>query len=121
MIRATDTIVLDDREVSECFVRATGPGAQSVNKGYRRLDRPVRIGHGVMTPEVAASWPVDRFGSPAPDQPESLRTPAVESAPHMNEANQTLKSDAGANVPGGGERPISCAGECAAGGSSGVG
>jgi len=40
MIRVTDTIVLDDREISECFVRATGPGAQNVNKGYGRLDRP---------------------------------------------------------------------------------
>jgi hypothetical protein len=40
MIRVTGTIVLDDREVSECFVRATGPGAQNVNKGYGRLDRP---------------------------------------------------------------------------------
>ena len=40
MIRVTDTIVLDDREINERFVRATGPGAQNVNKGYGRLDRP---------------------------------------------------------------------------------
>ena len=37
---SADTIVLDDTEVSECFVRATGPGAQNVNKGYGRMDRP---------------------------------------------------------------------------------
>lgn len=32
MIRVTDTIVLDDREVEERFVRASGPGGQNVNK-----------------------------------------------------------------------------------------
>ena len=32
MIRVTDSIVLDDREVEERFVRASGPGGQNVNK-----------------------------------------------------------------------------------------
>ena len=32
MIRVTDGVVLDDREVSERFVRASGPGGQNVNK-----------------------------------------------------------------------------------------
>lgn len=32
MIRVTDTIVLDDREVNERLVRAAGPGGQNVNK-----------------------------------------------------------------------------------------
>ena len=32
MLRVTDTIVLDDREVEERFVRASGPGGQNVNK-----------------------------------------------------------------------------------------
>ena len=32
MIRITDGIVLDDREISERFVRASGPGGQNVNK-----------------------------------------------------------------------------------------
>jgi ribosome-associated protein len=32
MIRMTDAIVLDDREVTERFVRASGPGGQNVNK-----------------------------------------------------------------------------------------
>ena len=32
MIRVTDDVVLDDREVSERFVRASGPGGQNVNK-----------------------------------------------------------------------------------------
>jgi len=37
MIRVTDTIVLDDREVSEYFVGATGPGAQNVQQGLRQI------------------------------------------------------------------------------------
>ena len=32
MIRVTDTLVLDDRELEERFVRASGPGGQNVNK-----------------------------------------------------------------------------------------
>jgi len=32
MIRITDDIVIDDREISERFVRASGPGGQNVNK-----------------------------------------------------------------------------------------
>jgi Protein chain release factor B len=32
MIQITDTIVLDDREIKERFVRATGPGGQNINK-----------------------------------------------------------------------------------------
>lgn len=32
MIRITDSISLDEREIEENFVRATGPGGQNVNK-----------------------------------------------------------------------------------------
>jgi ribosome-associated protein len=32
MIRVTDTITIDDRELDERFVRASGPGGQNVNK-----------------------------------------------------------------------------------------
>ena len=32
MIRVTDAIVLDDRDIRERFVRASGPGGQNVNK-----------------------------------------------------------------------------------------
>ena len=32
MIRVSDTISLDDSELSESFVRASGPGGQNVNK-----------------------------------------------------------------------------------------
>jgi ribosome-associated protein len=32
MIRVTDVISIDEREVAESFIRASGPGGQSVNK-----------------------------------------------------------------------------------------
>jgi ribosome-associated protein len=32
LIRITDTIVIEDRELDERFVRASGPGGQNVNK-----------------------------------------------------------------------------------------
>jgi ribosome-associated protein len=32
MIRVTDSIILDDRDIDERFVRASGPGGQNVNK-----------------------------------------------------------------------------------------
>ncbi len=32
MIRVTDEIAIDEREISETFVRASGPGGQNVNK-----------------------------------------------------------------------------------------
>jgi len=32
MIRITETIAVDDREIEERFVRASGPGGQNVNK-----------------------------------------------------------------------------------------
>ena len=32
MIRITDAIAIDEREIEESFVRAAGPGGQNVNK-----------------------------------------------------------------------------------------
>jgi ribosome-associated protein len=32
MIRITDTIAIDERDIEETFVRASGPGGQNVNK-----------------------------------------------------------------------------------------
>ena len=32
MIRITDTIALDEREIEETFIRSSGPGGQNVNK-----------------------------------------------------------------------------------------
>jgi ribosome-associated protein len=32
MIRVTDSILIDDRDIEESFIRASGPGGQNVNK-----------------------------------------------------------------------------------------
>ena len=32
MIRVTDSIAIDERDISESFIRASGPGGQNVNK-----------------------------------------------------------------------------------------
>jgi len=32
MIRITDSLVIDERDISESFIRASGPGGQNVNK-----------------------------------------------------------------------------------------
>jgi len=32
MIRITDSFVIDEKDISESFVRASGPGGQNVNK-----------------------------------------------------------------------------------------
>ena len=32
MIRVTDAIAIDEREIQEDFVRSSGPGGQNVNK-----------------------------------------------------------------------------------------
>jgi ribosome-associated protein len=43
MIKITDDIVLDDREVKERFVRASGPGGQNVNKVASKVDLRVDL------------------------------------------------------------------------------
>src|SRR5258705_2380447 len=38
MIRISDSIVVEDRELDERFVRASGPGGQNVNKGSTAVE-----------------------------------------------------------------------------------
>jgi ribosome-associated protein len=52
MIRVTDTIVLDDREINERFVRATGPGGQNVNKVATAVELRVDIPRSSLPPDV---------------------------------------------------------------------
>jgi ribosome-associated protein len=44
MIRVTDTIVLEERNVKERFARASGPGGQNVNKDPTAVALRVDVG-----------------------------------------------------------------------------
>lgn len=52
MIQVTDTIVLNDREVEERFVRATGPGGQNINKEATAVELRVDIDSSSLPVEV---------------------------------------------------------------------
>jgi len=52
MIQVTDTITLDDREIHERFVRATGPGGQNVNKDATAVDLRIDIGRSSLPSDV---------------------------------------------------------------------
>jgi ribosome-associated protein len=52
MIRLTDTIVLNDHEITERFVRATGPGGQNVNKVATAVELRVDIGRSSLPADV---------------------------------------------------------------------
>jgi ribosome-associated protein len=48
LIRITDSIVIDEREIDERFVRASGPGGQNVNK----VATAVELRFNVTTPSL---------------------------------------------------------------------
>jgi len=52
MIQVTDTIALDNREVKERFVRATGPGGQNLDKEATAVELRVDIGTSSLPPDV---------------------------------------------------------------------
>jgi ribosome-associated protein len=52
MIQVTDTIILNDREIDERFVRATGPGGQNVNKDATAVELRIDIGKSLLPPDV---------------------------------------------------------------------
>jgi len=52
MIRITDTVALNHREIKERFVRASGPRGQNLNKEATAVELRVDIGASSLPPEV---------------------------------------------------------------------
>jgi len=52
MIKITDDVVLDDRDVQERFVRASGPGGQNVNKVATAVELRFDVRHSSLPPDV---------------------------------------------------------------------
>jgi ribosome-associated protein len=52
MIKITDDIVLDDREVKERFVRASGPGGQNINKVATAVELRFDVRRSALPPDV---------------------------------------------------------------------
>jgi ribosome-associated protein len=54
MLRITDTIAIDERELEERFVRASGPGGQNVNKVSTAVELRFDVGASSLPPDVKA-------------------------------------------------------------------
>ena len=54
MIRITDSIVVEDRELEERFVRASGPGGQNVNKVSTAVELRFDVGASSLPWDVKA-------------------------------------------------------------------
>jgi ribosome-associated protein len=52
MLRVTDAIVIEDRELEERFVRASGPGGQNVNKVSTAVELRFDVGASSLPPDV---------------------------------------------------------------------
>ena len=51
MIRITETIAIDEREIAESFIRASGPGGQNVNKLATAVQLRFDVRHSPSLPD----------------------------------------------------------------------
>src|SRR5680860_1195370 len=54
MLKITDHIAIDERELEERFVRASGPGGQNVNKVSTAVELRFNIGASLLPADVKA-------------------------------------------------------------------
>ena len=54
MIKVSETIWIDERELEERFVRASGPGGQNVNKVATAVELRFDVAHSSLAPELKA-------------------------------------------------------------------
>jgi ribosome-associated protein len=54
MIRVTGAIAIDERDVEESFIRASGPGGQNVNKLATAVQLRFDVGRSGLPPDVRA-------------------------------------------------------------------